>query len=597
MLPPPNADGGGIDVVVPAGAPPAGIPPVAMTAVLAPAPEKEKVTSLTKNNPDTGVLLAYFDATPAYAKTSELPHDPNLALVWSPGESGRMTANKYKRSQVKSLFLKWKDAIAEAAFLSRVETFAELEGALLARIAPAPDLLAIALKAHPFKPFIAEHLPDAWRIFSSVAADAASEPLFVGVRAKLIALVAKRSICSLAQLRKDMMAYTAEVQELTETSRDTFVEIWSGMELYDTSVAPEKDECDMRSLFTLLMTNYENALGTSCASSDLNSLDTSALKDDTVLNTKLNLQSAAWLEVVGYIAGWLLNYIGIRGKAVKVERRRTIVRRAWLREIVEKNEYVHPSPSAPPAPWLLKIERVTLGHLKKPCEDFFHLVCAFEFVFENALTTENLLAYQGEIVRKCYSAIQESPYIASLAKIVMTTLSIADPSPEAVSEFIRTIAFWYSQMRGRDFVRRVHGNARNVSITSVVFRSQIAAKGAAVTGHKVVLVDKKSPDSMSIAAPVTAASTAASAMFTATTSNHLNTATAPAREAVSDCESSGDDDDDADESIMIMMDMDDMIDPPDPDDEDEDLTEVSATDAVAGVLLGYNLRSRVVQTN
>ena len=181
MLPPPNADGGGIDVVVPAGAPPAGIPPVAMTAVLAPAPEKEKVTSLTKNNPDTGVLLAYFDATPAYAKTSELPHDPNLALVWSPGESGRMTANKYKRSQVKSLFLKWKDAIAEAAFLSRVETFAELEGALLARIAPAPDLLAIALKAHPFKPFIAEHLPDAWRIFSSVAADAASEPLFVGV--------------------------------------------------------------------------------------------------------------------------------------------------------------------------------------------------------------------------------------------------------------------------------------------------------------------------------------------------------------------------------------------------------------------------------
>jgi hypothetical protein len=62
------------------------------------------------------------------------------------------------------------------------------------------------------------------------------------------------------------------------------------------------------------------------------------------------------------------------------------------------------------------------------------------------------------------------------------------PPPAVVEEFLRTIAFWYAQMRGRDLGRKLRGSVAQLSGDKVAFRPSLAAGGRSAGGVKTVAV-------------------------------------------------------------------------------------------------------------
>jgi hypothetical protein len=133
--------------------------------------------------------------------------------------------------------------------------------------------------------------------------------------------------------------------------------------------------------------------------------------------------------------------------------------------------------------YLSKITDRNRGGLSFPGREFFLLSVAIEITFETSLTTHNLFAYGGTLIQACLKTIVASPLIIELASAAMCSRSTVVYSPEAVAEFLNTVAFWYAQMRGRDFTRRIKGSSKVLSSEKVAFRPALAVKGSSTASQ------------------------------------------------------------------------------------------------------------------
>ena len=125
-----------------------------------------------------------------------------------------------------------------------------------------------------------------------------------------------------------------------------------------------------------------------------------------------------------------------------------------------------------------KIARKTRGGLTFPCLIFLYFCAAMEVFYEDALTTRNLIAYGRELIRKGVDTLCTSQVILGLAKTVLEQSGMKEPTVEVVEEFTSTLAWWYAQMRGKDFVNRERGSKVTAATDRVTFRARIAVGGS-----------------------------------------------------------------------------------------------------------------------
>ena len=365
-----------------------------------------------------------------------------------------MTSRSYTRPTVAKLFKRWKMSVSPVSSFVRTTTSAELAVALDGEIDDATSLLETAFSSHPFTSAAEGGLDTSSAMYVQFKALAeVSISMFTAVRTALISLIAKRSISSFVALRKEVMCFREEVNQLTESHQEVFVSAFE-LRLPGQNVAlTTRQKGVLRSYFGLFLTSFEEALTFSLSSTPIDYLDDNAVRSDAALDAELARQSTEWMRTLGYVAGWLLSLVGKRGKEVGKESKKFVVTRAVWRKIAAENSYV-PVPSSstpssslssvpeqPPAPavsppvppaasprsllptplpaYLEKIARISRGGLTYPGEVFFRFVAAIEIVFETSLTTANVVAYAGTVVRACLNTIVASHFITELATKVM----------------------------------------------------------------------------------------------------------------------------------------------------------------------------------
>jgi hypothetical protein len=414
-----------------------------------------KPKQLRPYNPDYVTLTTLFSAKGFEGHASLPINDPDIT------QKGFYTT--YSREALASLFRRWKTARA----VDRGDT---VPSEWLEEVAPSPvELLGLVLNDDMyFKDEESHENTNTWKdveAFKIEIGKALHADLLVTVRTSFIEAVTVRAATSSAHLAKRNGAYFKAKIALMTASRSMFL-----AHLYppSTSNPPSPPFPHLRvviaGVFNIFVGSFERAIANAIASTSLPDLSKLLLPDEASLRVSCVEMNEGRRCDIGYVAGWLLR---------AVQKRRKPLRGTDWASVAGKNSQCSLSPP-PPFEYTTKIKRISRGSLLIPNVFFFSFVAYMELFYCKALSSENFLAYGGQILNEAKDVLLASTTFKALVADMLSPI-ITDT---VLTDFAAFCARAYARMRGKDFVRKLLGRTtkKRAGIALLPLRGGLVAK-------------------------------------------------------------------------------------------------------------------------